>query len=787
MSVRTGKSNTFPHGEDDQGTTIDPVCGMTVSLGNGKPSFDHEGTIYHFCATGCSDKFCSDPEFYLTGSHKRKAKTAPKDTLYTCPMHPEIIEDHLIDCPLCGMALEPMGIPDDGPNPELIDFTRRFWISAFFTIPLIFIAMAPMVGLPVRNIFGENIANWIELALATPVVLWAGWPFFKRGWGSILNRSPNMWTLIAIGVGTAFIYSSIAVALPDIFPPDFQMNNGVIPIYFESAAVIIVLVFLGQILELKARERTGEAIKSLMQLAPTTARRINSNGIERDVPIENILEEDKLRIRPGERVPVDGLVLEGNSAIDESMLSGEPIPVEKTSGDPVTGGTFNKSGTLVVLAQKVGSDTLLSQIVEMVASAQRSRAPIQGLADKVAGYFVPVVVLSAVLSFVVWAFIGPDPKFVFALLSAISVLIIACPCALGLATPMSIMTATGRGALAGVLVQDAEALEQFSHASVIIMDKTGTLTEGKPSLIKIELSGILSEEEALSLAAGLETGSEHPLGEAILKAASNSKIQPAQVTNFENITGLGIQALHNNEIVIFGNAAFMSGNDITLSNVVDFSVEAENNGETILYLSKNNALVAAFSLSDTIKSNAKSVVAKLKEQNIQVVMATGDNKGAAAHVAKLLGIDQVYANVLPQDKKRIIEEWQERGHVVAMAGDGVNDAPALVQANVGIAMGTGSDVSLQSAGITLLKGDISAILRAYKLSALTLRNIKQNLVFAFGYNIICVPIAAGILYPFTETLLSPMIAAAAMSLSSVSVISNALRLRNISLSEKVNQ
>ncbi|MEH6495381.1 MAG: heavy metal translocating P-type ATPase [Pseudomonas marincola] len=780
------QANSDKHSTPDEKATasvIDPVCGMTVTLGKGKPNVLIEGTEYHFCSQGCCDKFSLDPEFYLTGSHKKKAKAAPKNTTYTCPMHPEIIEDHLIDCPLCGMALEPMGIPDDKPNPELIDFTRRFWISAFLTLPLIFIAMAPMLGVPVREILTEPIASWAELMLATPVVLWAGWPFFKRGWGSIQNRSPNMWTLIAIGVGTAFIYSVVVVAAPGIFPANFQMENGAIPIYFESAAVIIVLVFLGQILELKARERTGEAIKSLMQLAPSTARRINANGSERDVPIENILQGDKVRIRPGERIPVDGVVLEGASAIDESMLSGEPIPVDKQTNDPVTGGTLNKSGTLVIEAQKVGSDTLLSQIVEMVATAQRTRAPIQGLADKVAGYFVPAVVLSAITAFIVWALIGPDPKMVFALLSAVSVLIIACPCALGLATPMSIMTATGRGAHAGVLIQDAEALEQFSQATVIIMDKTGTLTSGKPSVNTINSVGSASRSEILAIAAGLENGSEHPLAEAILKIAKDENVPFAKVEDFENIVGLGVQATHEKKHVLIGNSAFMTKNDVDLNVVAEFSKTAEAKGETILYLAQDTKLLASISISDTIKPQSKSVIAKLQAKNIQIVMATGDNEGAARHVANELGIDEVNANVMPQDKKRLVEDWQSRGHIVAMAGDGVNDAPALAQANIGIAMGTGSDVSLQSAGITLLKGDISAIMRAYKLSALTIQNIKQNLAFAFGYNLICVPIAAGVLYPFTETLLSPMIAAAAMSLSSVSVIFNALRLRRVSLDD----
>lgn len=768
---------------DDQiaATVIDPVCSMTVKLDAGKPHFDHEGTDYHFCGQKCCDKFSADPEFYLTGSHKKRAQAAPKDTLYTCPMHPEIIEDHMADCPLCGMALEAMGIPDDAPNPELIDFTRRFWISVAFSVPLVILAMAPMLGLPLRETIGEKYAVWLELAFATPVVLWAGIPFFKRGWGSIVNKSPNMWTLIAIGVGTAYAYSAIAALLPDLFPEAFRMMNGSVPVYFESAAIIVVLVFLGQLMELKARERTGDAIKSLMNLAPKTARRINASGTERDVPLENILKGDQVRIRPGESIPVDGIIVEGHSSIDESMLSGESIPVEKTVGDTLVGGTLNGTGTLILQAQKVGSETVLASIVEMVASAQRSRAPIQSLADKVAGYFVPAVVLAALASFAVWATIGPDPKLVFALISAVSVLIIACPCALGLATPMSIMTATGRGARSGVLIRDADALEALSKASILVVDKTGTLTEGKPALTEIIACAPFDESQILSIAAGLEAGSEHPLASAILKETQEKNITAAKVNDFQSVTGQGVLAQHEGKPVFIGNAGFMTGKGIDVSTVTARANKLSSEGHTVLYVGAGDQLAGLITVSDPIKKTAAAVISRLKNNGIKVIMATGDNENTAKAVADKLNIDEFHAGVLPDQKKSLVEKLQSEGHIVAMAGDGVNDAPALAVANIGIAMGTGADISMQSAGITLLKGDISAILRAIKLSQTTLSNIKQNLFFAFGYNIICVPIAAGILYPITGSLLSPMIAAAAMSLSSVSVISNALRLRNANL------
>lgn len=765
-------------------TVLDPVCGMTVKLGAGKPTAKHLTETYHFCGQKCADKFTTDPEFYLTGGHKRRAKSAPKNTQYTCPMHPEIIEDHPADCPLCGMALEPMGIPDDGPNPELVDFTRRFWVSTVLTIPVVLIAMAPMLGIPFPNWLSPHMAHYLELLLTAPVVLWAAFPFFKRGWGSIVNKSPNMWTLIAIGVGTAFIYSTIATVAPGIFPSDFKLLNGTVPIYFESAAVIIMLVFLGQIMELKAREKTSAAIKSLIDLAPKTARRINADGSEREVPLENILTDDKLRIRPGESVPVDGIVLEGHSAVDESMLSGEAIPVEKNPDDLLVAGTLNKSGSLIMQAQKVGAETLLSKIVDMVATAQRSRAPIQSLADKVAGYFVPAVILCALTSFAIWSIWGPDPKFVFALLSLVSVLIIACPCALGLATPMSIMTATGRGAHAGVLVQDAEALEQLSLADVIVVDKTGTLTTGTPTLVNTHMFDGLDEGRALAIAAGMEAGSEHPIAQAILTVAKDKNIDPSQISDFDSLTGRGISALDAGQKILLGNKRLMTENNVPLSEGEKVATPAEQEGNTVLYLAINNKLSALFMVSDKVKDSAADLIKDLKRQNITVVMATGDNEGTANHVAEILGIEQVHANMLPGDKKGLIEDLQKKGHIVAMAGDGVNDAPALAQANIGIAMGTGSDVSLQSAGITLLKGDLKGVDRAFRLSKATMLNIRQNLIFAFGYNIICVPIAAGILYPLTGTLLSPMIAAAAMSLSSVSVISNALRLRIVNLDPK---
>lgn len=764
-------------------TATDPVCGMTVTLNAGKPSHVHNDETYHFCSQKCHDRFVADPFFYLSGGHKKRQKSQPKATQYTCPMHPEIIRDQPGDCPKCGMALEPMGAPgaDDGPNPELIDFTRRFWVSTALALPLLVLTMGEMVGLPFDNWIGARLSTWIQLALATPVVLWAAIPFFKRGWSSIINRSPNMWTLIMLGVAAAYAFSLVATLVPGSFPSSFRTAAGIVPVYFEAAAVIIALVFLGQVLELRAREQTGSAIKALLDLAPKTARRINSDGSEYDVPLENILEGDKLRIRPGDSVPVDGVVLEGHSAVDESMISGEPVPVEKSEGDKLTGGTLNGTGTLIMKAELVGADTMLSKIVEMVAAAQRSRAPIQGLADKVAAWFVPSVVVVAILSFVIWAVFGPSPAMIHAIVAAVSVLIIACPCALGLATPMSIMTATGRGATAGVLIRDAEALERFASVDVLVVDKTGTLTEGRPKLTDVIALQTGEDDALLIIAAALEKGSEHPLAEAIVSGAEARGLKIPPAGDFNAATGKGVEGTVEGRSVALGNRAMMEEKNLDPGDFEKRAADLQQEGKTVMYVARDNAVAGIVAVADPVKETTEEAIRALHELGIRIIMATGDNERTAKAVAGRLGIDDVRADVLPADKKALIEELRETGHRIAMAGDGVNDAPALAAADVGIAMGTGADVAVESAGITLVKGDLTGIVRARKLAVGTLRNIKENLFFAFAYNGAGIPIAAGILYPFTGTLLSPMIAAAAMSLSSVSVISNALRLRTIKL------
>ena len=774
--------NNAPHAAAVSAKTeTDPVCGMKVDPNAGKPHHRHDEINYHFCSQGCRDKFEADPEFYVTGAHKRKVKVAAAGAQYTCPMHPEIIEDHPADCPLCGMALEPMGIPTDEPNPELIDFTRRFWISAFLSLPLLILTMGEMIGLPFRHWLGEQTAIYVELALAAPVVLWAAIPFFKRGWGSIVNRSPNMCTLIMIGVGAAFSYSIIAALAPGLFPASFVREDGTVPVYFEAAAVIVALVFLGQVLELRAREKTGSAIRALLDLAPKMARRINADGSERDVPVENILEGDKIRIRPGDSIPIDGVVLEGHTAIDESMISGEPIAIEKTEGDTVTGGTMNKNGSLIVRAERVGADTMLSRIVEMVASAQRSRAPIQGLADKVAAYFVPTVVLVAIIAFVVWALVGPQPALVHALVAAVSVLIIACPCALGLATPMSIMTATGRGAQVGVLIRDAESLERFATVDTLIVDKTGTLTEGKPRLSDVVTVKGTNEDTLLSMAAALERGSEHPLAEAIVEGAEERSLTISPVSNFEAVTGKGVSGTVNKKSVSLGNSAMMDDIGVDMASLRDQANQLRDEGKTAMFIAIGGKLAGLVAVADPIKPTTHEAIEALHRAGLKIIMATGDNERTAHAVASQLGIDEVRADVLPEDKKALVDELQAQGRSVAMAGDGVNDAPALAAANVGIAMGTGADVAVESAGFTLVKGDLNGIVRARRLSQATISNIKQNLFFAFAYNVAGVPIAAGVLYPLTGWLLSPMVAAAAMSFSSVSVIANALRLRTIKI------
>ncbi|WP_305987578.1 heavy metal translocating P-type ATPase [Roseibium sp. MMSF_3544] len=773
----------------EPGEATDPVCGMSVTLGKGKPSLRYKGREYHFCNPKCHDKFDSDPYFYLSGnSQKKKAMEAERSasgTLFTCPMDPEIVQEGPGTCPICGMALEPMSGISDEPNHELIDFTRRLWVSAIAAIPLLILTMGPMVGVPIRQWIGEGVAIYLEALLATPVVLWAALPFFQRGWTSLVTRHFNMWTLIMIGVGTAYLYSMVAAFLPFLFPEALRGPTGHMPVYFEASVVIVALVFVGQVLELNARERTGDAIRALLDLAPKTARRISPDGDEYDAPLENILAGDRLRVRPGEAVPVDGVVLEGGSSVDESLVTGEPVPVEKNPGDTVTGGTLNKTGSFVMEARLVGEDTMLAKIVDMVASAQRSRAPIQGLADRVASYFVPAVVGVAILAFCLWSIFGPSPSVVHAIVAAVSVLIIACPCALGLATPMSIMTATGRGAQAGVLVKTAESLERLAAVDTIVVDKTGTLTEGRPAVSEIVPSPGVSKDRVLKLAAALEKGSEHPLAEAILDAAEAEQLDVPAVHAFEAVTGKGVTGELDGSRFSLGNAAFARETGASLDELEQRAEELSELGKTVMYLVADNeggaVLQGLIAVADPVKPNAKAAIDALHKDGVRIVMATGDAPRTAEAVAKTLGIDEVKSGVLPEGKQALIESLKSTGHTVAMAGDGVNDAPALAAADVGLAMGTGADVAVESAGLTLLKGDLEGILRARTLARETVRNIRQNLFFAFIYNGVGVPIAAGVLYPVFGILLSPMLAAAAMSLSSVSVISNALRLRTLKL------
>jgi Cu+-exporting ATPase len=769
-------TSEIPEGAE---TAKDPVCGMTVAIGPETLNAEFKDETFHFCSEKCQSKFKGDPWFYASGRSGGNKKAAAVDTQYTCPMHPEIVRDEPGACPICGMALEPV-LPSDEPSEELTDFTRRMWISAVAAVPLIVLTMGALVGLPVRDWIGHQTASYLEFALATPIVLWAAWPFFKRGWESIVNRSPNMWTLVSLGVAAAYLYSIFATFLPGLFPEQYRMGQGV-GTYFEAAVVIITLVFVGQVLELRARERTGDAIRALLDLAPKTARRILPDGTEYDAPLENIMEGDRLRVRPGDAVPVDGTVIEGRSSLDESMLTGESMPVEKGPGDTVTGATINKNGSLVIEAGKVGADTVLAQIVAMVSNARRSRAPIQGLADRVSAVFVPTVVGVAILAFVIWMIFGPDPALVFAIAAAVSVLIIACPCALGLATPISITTAAGRGAQAGVLIKDAEALERMADVDTLIVDKTGTLTMGTPELTEIVTLGDINEADILSLAAALERGSEHPLAEAIVEGAKARGAARQEATDFEAVTGKGVRGQIGARTVALGNTAMMQemGLDTTEADASADTLRAE--GKTAMFVAVDDKLAGIVAVADPIKGSTAQAIKELHAQGLRVIMATGDNERTAQAVAGKLGIDEVRAGVLPEDKKTLIDELRTQGHKIAMAGDGVNDAPALAAADVGIAMGTGADVAMESAGITLLGGDLMGIVRARKLARATLLNIKQNLFFAFAYNALGVPIAAGLLYPITGLLLSPMIAAAAMSLSSVSVISNALRLRRVEL------
>ena len=754
---------------------------MTVPLNADKPKQEHDGETYHFCSAKCHDKFAADPEHYISGAHKKQSEDLPKGTQYTCPMHPEIIQDGPGDCPKCGMALEPMGVPaeDDGPNPELIDFKRRFWLGAVLTIPLLVFTMGPYLGFgSVREIFGERVTLWIELILGTPVILWSGWPFFERGVKSVTNRSLNMFTLIGMGVGAAYLFSIVAVLAPGIFPDGFRDAEGNVGVYFEAGAVIVVLVLLGQMMELGARERTGSAIRALIDLAPKTARVIRADEREEEIPLEEVKVGDRLRVRPGDKVPVDGVVVEGRSSIDESMISGESVPVEKVEDDKVTGATINGTGSLIIEAERVGADTMLSQIVEMVANAQRSRAPIQKLADSVAGMFVPAVIAIAILSFIAWSVWGPSPALAYALVSAVAVLIIACPCALGLATPMSIMTATGRGAQVGVLIKNAEALELFAKVDTLIVDKTGTLTVGKPKLVAVLPETGHDETEVLRLAASLERGSEHPLAEAIVTGAEERGVALVKADDFEAVTGMGVKGVVDGKPVALGNAKMMAEMGLDGGRLAETANARRDEGETVMFVTIGSEIAGLVSVADPVKETTPDALKALHAEGFHIIMATGDNERTAKAVAAKLGIDEIRADVMPEDKARIITELQARGRKVAMAGDGVNDAPALAQADVGIAMGTGADVAIESAGFTLVKGDLNGIVRARRLSRATMRNIRQNLFFALVYNAAGVPVAAGVLYPFLGILISPIFAAAAMSLSSLSVVGNALRLRS---------
>jgi Cu+-exporting ATPase len=760
--------------------TTDPVCGMTVDPTTSKHRFEHQGATFHFCSAGCRTRFAGSPQSYLK---PKAAAPAKAGTIYTCPMHPEIRQQGPGSCPICGMALEPLEVSAEvAPNRELVDMTRRFRVGLALSIPVVVLEMGShLPGLGLHDLVSPVTSTWIQFALATPVVLWAGWPFFQRGWASLVSRHLNMFTLIALGTGAAYLYSLVATFAPDIFPAGFRGMGGAVAVYYEPAAVITVLVLLGQVLELRAREQTGGAIRALLNLAPKTALRLRDDGGDEEVPLAQVQVGDRLRVRPGDRIPVDGTVLDGKSAVDESMVTGEAMPVAKEPGDKVIGGTINGTGSLIIRADKVGADTVLARIVAMVAEAQRSRAPIQRLADRVAAYFVPAVLAVAIAAFVGWAVWGPPPALAYALISAVSVVIIACPCALGLATPMSIMVGIGKGAEVGVLIKSAEALERMERVDTLVVDKTGTLTEGKPRVVAIIPAAGLSDAELLRLAAGLERASEHPLAVAILAAANESGIAADEPTEFGSVTGKGVTGKVGGRSVALGNAKLMAERGIDLGDLVERADELRKEGATALFLGVDGKPGGIIAIADPIKPTTEAALQSLRADGIRIVMLTGDNRTTAEAVARKLGIDEVEADVLPEEKIGIIRKLRAEGKVVAMAGDGVNDAPALAAADVGIAMGTGTEVAIESAGVTLVKGDLMGIARARTLSRMTMRNIRQNLVFAFAYNVIGIPVAAGVLYPSFGILLSPEVAALAMSLSSVSVIANALRLRKAAL------
>ena len=770
------------HPVSGDGKVVDPVCGMTVDPATSKHRFDYHDRTHHFCSAGCRTKFATAPEQYLDKSQASAMKaTVPEGTVYTCPMHPEIRQIGPGSCPICGMALEPdVATLDAPPNPELADMTRRFWIGLVLALPAVVLEMGGhLVG--GHGWVDQTLSNWIQLVFATPVVIWAGWPFFVRGWQSLLTRNLNMFTLIAMGTGVAYVYSLVATVAAHVFPPAFRGHDGAVAVYFEAAAVITVLVLLGQVLELRAREATSGAIKALLDLAPKTARLVAEDGTDHEVPLDGLNVGDRLRVRPGEKVPVDGVILEGRSSIDESLVTGESMPITKDAGAKVIAGTLNQSGSFVMQAEKVGRDTVLSQIVQMVAQAQRSRAPIQRLADQVAGWFVPAVIVAALVAFVVWAMIGPEPRLAFGLVAAVSVLIIACPCALGLATPMSIMVGVGRGAQVGVLIKNAEALERMEKVDTLVVDKTGTLTEGKPKVVSIETSPDFLEDDLLRLAASVERSSEHPLADAIVRAAKERDLTLANVEEFDSPTGKGVTGKVEGKTILLGNAAYLKSLGVQTQTLEPQAENLRGEGATVINIALDGKLVGLFAIADPVKQSTPDALKALAAEGIKVIMLTGDNRTTANAVAKRLGISDVEAEVLPDQKSAVVSKLQKAGRIVAMAGDGVNDAPALATSDVGIAMGTGTDVAMESAGVTLLKGDLMGIVRARRLSEATMSNIRQNLFFAFIYNAAGIPIAAGVLYPTFGLLLSPIIAAAAMALSSVSVVGNALRLKTVNL------
>jgi Cu+-exporting ATPase len=810
-------AHTHEHSAIVPADVLDPVCGMTISPDDAVGHLDYKGRTYYFCSHSCLDRFRATPEAFLserpstpaTPGDMAREYTCPMDpevrqkgpgacpkcgmalepvdaapvtkTEWTCPMHPEIVRDAPGACPICGMALEPRVVTIEESNPELEDMTRRFWWSAAITVPILAFMISEFVpGRPLQAMVPHGWMNGIQLVLATPVVLWGGWPFFVRGWASVVNRHLNMFTLIALGVGAAYAYSVIATLAPGLFPDSFRIM-GEVAVYFEPAAVIVVLVLLGQVLELRARSRTSSAIRNLLGLAPKTARRIEADGTERDVPLSEVRIGDRLRVRPGERVPVDGAVVDGKTTIDESMVTGEPIPVEKEVGAAVTGGTVNGTGAFVMTAERVGADTLLAQIVRMVSEAQRSRAPIQRLADTVSGYFVPAVIVVAIATFAIWSQYGPEPRLAHALVNAVAVLIIACPCALGLATPMSIMVGTGRGAEAGVLIRNAEALEILERVTTLVVDKTGTLTEGKPRLVTVAPQDSMDEQLLLQYVASLENVSEHPLASAIVSGARERGVSLVDVRDFESVTGKGVLGTIEGRRVAIGNIKMMESLSVNVDALTRHADELRSTGQTVMFVAIDARAAGLVGVADPIKESAREAVDALHGEGLRVVMLTGDNRTTADAVARILGIDHVEADVLPEQKATVVKTLQSKGERVAMAGDGINDAPALAQADVGIAMGTGTDVAMESAGVTLVRGDLRGIVRARRLSRNTMRNIRQNLFFAFIYNAAGVPVAAGVLYPWLGLLLSPMIASAAMTFSSVSVIGNALRLRRASL------